>query len=1208
MNVQVKHNSVDITNYVISWDREHKICTGIGQLTITVAQDVNRTFVPWDTIDIYENGSYQCRYYVSTVTEEIPSATITIDAQDNSKRLVDYFIPDTYIIDYPSYTRYWIEYFLDEVGVTYSFNTSEQGSLLSNYTQLGLTSCYEQLITLLQQSGWYMYFDGNGVANIGTLDTDLATKAGKLTRSEIITIKKVEHDKMLRNRALVLGAFDPLYNAMATAEISVQTPWNYDQYDLRTVVISNSNIPNSSTAYGMATQIINEFARITVEKHITSPGALTFSLGDYIEVNSNVYTGNGLITTFGTSLSKEGLVTNLILDERCPRLFGFFDFGDYVYVGTFGDGVWRKHIRFDNTFYNFSSGLEDLGVTDLHINNGLFSCVTSGGSMYYTINELPWKPLVIESLESSLYDNLDSVASGVGSGVYIPMTFSGIMARATIIDKITNRLVYGVDNFSGGNFGDYFIGFSGYVASSPSGIMVGDVTISGYRGWVVEYDLADGFSSYNSYPIHISGNYDITVIDIENDGTHDYVSVAERGGAPTIPYNEFGYNFGRHISWEMTEANDQNNLVSYANNSLFEDEGKSYSFATTTTALLACTAIFNNETINEREVVTIESSTFKRRSLTKQWSEILMSTEITSTTLTSPSFSATGDSSMCIEKLDVDNYRFYETKQTEDASNRYITVYYFDWDADGNTVSAEGTAATLTIPKDTVKETTSAKFAWEYLTNGTTIYIYATYIGYIKGSGASTTSATNWVRVYALQIDTMTGTAIVNGIVCNQSYNTADGTFGGHDWNIQGLPNSFPPEKMLFQWGDGVAYAFFIKEWNQLIAADADELNNYLIYSNNGTTFHSTLVQSTDDSTDSGFLLTSGTGETARGMTQLSGSAFIVYHRRTSGTSLGMCYLYNGSTVAVSNVGSDVPWYWKNSNIYPLYVGTETNYIGLNGSTYYYCNGHTISLINTFTFPAYYNISYPFSAQGSVLPLCFWLAYNTDTFEWVFLRTTTSTFVSQINPYAASAFTKSYGHMAGNFWIDGKGENVLYLDNVLDVPNSSAISFHVLQRDNDLFHIIRSDSYPIRTDISLSAPIVTVTSGSESFQSHFVYDDIILTVDPTTYSGIIADVQDFRYTLLDAYSGFSLLAAMESGIFRDDVSVMSGVQLLYDMPSGSIGRLETTNYAAAGQYIFATTLGANPSFFQKDPGEEFFTTYSGLPASRATIIRIDDRN
>jgi len=149
MNIQVEHNNVDISEYVISYDREHKICTAIGTLTLVVSDNIATTFNPWDEIDIHEEGDFKVRYYISTINWSIPNSTISLDCQDESKRLVDYFIPDQYTVEYPTYTRFWIEKFLDEVGTSYQFQTTSQGNLLSNHTSMGLMSAYEQIICSL---------------------------------------------------------------------------------------------------------------------------------------------------------------------------------------------------------------------------------------------------------------------------------------------------------------------------------------------------------------------------------------------------------------------------------------------------------------------------------------------------------------------------------------------------------------------------------------------------------------------------------------------------------------------------------------------------------------------------------------------------------------------------------------------------------------------------------------------------------------------------------------------------------------------------------------------------------------------------------------------------------------------------------------------------------------------------------------------------
>lgn len=573
MSAQVRHNGTNITGAVVSYERTHNICTSVGILTVEIVGNIGRTFDPWDSIDIYENGDFKVRYYISSVNHTNPKGIITLQCQDISKKLVDYFIPDTYTIETPTYTRPWIEQFLDEVGLEYEFTTASQGVLMSNFTQLGLVSAYEQLLTLLQMSGWYMYFDGTEKAIIGSLSIDFADDIGSVGKTDILEIKKISDDRMLRNRALVIGAYDPFRGTQAAADISVHTPWNYDHRDIRTVVISNSNIPDNESAYGMANMLVKEFARITVEKHITVHGFRDFNLGTALRVTSNVWRGRGLVTTFGTSMSKQGFVTNVVLDERCPRLFGFFDFGDYVYVGTYGEGVWRKHIKFDPTWYDFSNGLTNLNITDLHINQGIFGAVAASGEAYYAIDNVPWNQITLSSLWSSSEDQVEVTESGIPASGLDMIPFSGLMARATIVDKLNGFLRFGIDNYSGINTGDYFITESGNLTASG-------ITSSGNRGWVVEYDVLNGNLAGTSYPISLSGNYNFMVLDLDNDGKNDYVSVATIGDGITgdVATQQYNYGYGNGHPYPAESKTSWSTLLGSPTSTTISSSQTFYSF------------------------------------------------------------------------------------------------------------------------------------------------------------------------------------------------------------------------------------------------------------------------------------------------------------------------------------------------------------------------------------------------------------------------------------------------------------------------------------------------------------------------------------------------------------------------------------------------------------------------------------------------------
>jgi hypothetical protein len=86
-----------------------------------------------------------------------------------------------------------------------------------------------------------------------------------------------------------------------------------------------------------------------------------------------------------------------------------------------------------------------------------------------------------------------------------------------------------------------------------------------------------------------------------------------------------------------------------------------------------------------------------------------------------------------------------------------------------------------------------------------------------------------------------------------------------------------------------------------------------------------------------------------------------------------------------------------------------------------------------------------------------------------------------------------------------------------------------------------------------------------------------------------------------------ILYVYGSGIYSSDASTYSGGFVVMDtIPSGLAERIETTNHVYPGQYIFVTTSGDFPMFYQRDNDSLFFDSYSGLPSSRATIIRCDD--
>lgn len=439
MNVQVTWNGSDITTSVIEYTREQDICTGEGTLDLNVEAKTARGFDPWDTIIVYEEGTKVHTYNISSIEEVIPDVMYIVTCQDDSKRLTDYFIDTQFAIDYPSSSRYWIELFLGYAGVTYNFNTSSYGNTLAE-TTLGATSAYDALINLLQLNGWYFYFDKDNVCQIGKLSVDASSPEETFYGDTVLHIGYLKSDKLLRNRAVVWGAGDPDTMSWIYADSSTITGWNRPGNDYRTVVYSNPAIKTFGIAYYLAFLILTEFSKTIPEKDLSVTGSYpNVEIGSYIRAITNKMTVQGMVTHITVHMSSQGLTTDYSLDQRCPRLFGYADWNDYVYIGTQGAGVWRKYI-YSATWNNYSTGITDLNIKDLAAYNGLLGTISMTPNSPASGSNNP-------QIDSQLYVRHTSLGSWYpysppgftnyypASGLEPEYLTSGIIAEACSIDR-----------------------------------------------------------------------------------------------------------------------------------------------------------------------------------------------------------------------------------------------------------------------------------------------------------------------------------------------------------------------------------------------------------------------------------------------------------------------------------------------------------------------------------------------------------------------------------------------------------------------------------------------------------------------------------------------------------------------------------------------------------------------------------------------------
>lgn len=343
-------------------------------------------------------------------------------------------------------------------------------------------------------------------------------------------------------------------------------------------------------------------------------------------------------------------------------------------------------------------------------------------------------------------------------------------------------------------------------------------------------------------------------------------------------------------------------------------------------------------------------------------------------------------------------------------------------------------------------------------------------------------------------------------------------------------------------------------------------------------------------------------------------------------------YIFNGETFKFID-GADFvyppPYYYLNANIFPVLSSHSNYYIARNPSD------GTFHLINIASMEEASEIIPP-TGTTFIKPMSSALHLYEDQIYFICERSVD--FETMFIPYDLHSFsvtdalipgigTASYGTRGinyGGFFIFSPATYsianplaiVCYIDMGIPYYSSSGI-YRLLQRVGGEYNLIQESWKPIRIDVSNNSPVLSLQDYEYTFQSNFFYPSGLVqtTPDNSIYSRL---VQDYRYALLgEVISGIvtSGVSVMNraiynagSGIYWADLETYSGSFILFDTPSsGLLGRIETTNFVYPEQYIFTTTLGDNPQFYQRDNDGMFFDEYSGLPSSRVTMIRVDDR-
>lgn len=365
LNCNVTIGGVNFSAHVTGIGREHFICRPVGLATIRVDAANAPACSPGDTVSILEMGIQRFTGYVADHGIGHTPAERVIECQDEMKRLVEYQFVDTSLISDGQTITYWIEYFLDHVGVA-SYDVATTTRIVPIGIEFRLENVMEIVRKLCGAMGWQTYADANGTVHVGNfLQAGLET-----VLSNAVRLSTLSSDSWLRNQIIVFG------RGGAKGEVIQAVPELGDE--TRSAVLANPYIPTQADAQAAAEEMAPYFQTPLNTKEITYEGPeAVVSLLDTVAASDD-YCGYvvGLVTGMESSFDASGYVVSLYLNERCPGFWGLWDvYTDHpIYLGLnhtalgSGKGAWKTNDR--RRWYNISLNLagNELNVNAVAIN------------------------------------------------------------------------------------------------------------------------------------------------------------------------------------------------------------------------------------------------------------------------------------------------------------------------------------------------------------------------------------------------------------------------------------------------------------------------------------------------------------------------------------------------------------------------------------------------------------------------------------------------------------------------------------------------------------------------------------------------------------------------------------------------------------------------------------------------------------------------
>lgn len=1162
MATQVLNGIVDVTNTVISYERNHQLCAGIGSITLQVKLQSIGLFSLSDTITIYEEGDKKGEYLVYDITKQADTGIATVSGQDDSKLLSDYFVPTQEETQLGQTTRFWIERMFSDTGVSYNFLSSDQGIQVAKST-IGFQTAFEVITRMVQQSGWTFWFDKDNVCQIGTLTTGLSSYKEIFTESEILTISKVDDSDPLRNRAIVWGSYNfdtlsPIYSSRTR-----RTQWDIDENDLRAIVLSNQFIESQTSADYFVDRLLDENAQIRSEVTLTVKDHYNIFVNDFIFVKSRLYTGLArIIDLTATVDTTGGRRTTLIINKRCGRTFNVWNAEDYVYIGTVGNGVWRKPLPL-GSWEAYNQGIETTHTNDLFVNAGNFNCVTFSGLPYYrNITDSSWSVMEVPTFIRP-------------SGDDTPLSFpSEVKAIKCTMDKLTNQssIVFNTTNVTGAS--NVFSWIGEYNGTEL--LTLSNITTSGIDAPLTNHRLFD--AEHNSKELIMTGGTPVSLA---------YVVWDENGGISS--------NHNSLLSGDY-------NQLSYA-----PQEGASYSTEIFELGFLYATGYIKGVS---------SYSVYKDRLLVANTSTGVGVEYAFPFDLSNKDYAIyvenEGDADVHIiqDRSDIGGYRHY-IFNTDSLTFTYSTLFSVGGTPDageagilqvenviGSVVRDTGTNDLKLVSYNVLTKTLVETFI-------TLPTVYASVTEYSRV--AIHTSSTGLVAL-------VTGGKLLAGVTniyASSFYTNSDGAistsgetlvevldFGWVPLSVSGEANQFTTSKITGSAIGGIRFTIY----DAVSVIPADEKRRisykYQVETDGNTTFEQKLIEAATDASPFPTASDSLWGGSASWsdnsvypLFSREGDYVICQLSETESSTLpAFEYFFNLDADTRINVEAffsttqskeSARWVDEVSNsvyspitksLYNLDTGALVYSLGSIPfvDKYMFGNGFAITwaLNSSFRLIFYSNSNIPDALFGGGETLAGFIYRFKDGITTILegLPRTADVEISKGVPTLIPSRTDTPG------------------DNIYKSYTNESNSFVTASSNFTPFPLVEiRDTRNLHVDYNAQITVVSGIINTELFQDYVFY-----VADSPTIHGL--------YGVIEAYSPTD-----EDREF-----------LLFVPPSGKAHRLETSNFYNPLQYIFTSTSGNPSQFFQSNPsgisasGISFFDQSDNIPTGNVTIIRMDD--